>query len=421
MRFIRLFMIVGLLVMVISGCGGGGSSSPSAPSTTITLSGKVTEGLSGISGTTVTVQDNNNTFTKTTSTDSSGNYSVTVPTQGTYTITVAKDRYLYSPQSSTITTSSNSNTQDFTGTTPTILASALFEPRGIAIDAYDVYWNDNRGNYNGYTSTGGLKKVTLSGGGVVSLGVNGWPLMTSDTSNLYFVDPSSSQITKVNKSNGVKTVLLAGGAGRIAYDIAVDSNNVYWYETGQLNKMSINGGTITTLATGSSYSNGIAIDDSYVYWIDYATGGTGALKKIGINGGPVTTLTTITYAPSTSRAVAVDSNYVYWVAQTYSIGSTAKTNISKISKDGGTVTVLTNADVGGANIVVDSSYVYWGGINLYKIGTSGGTVTVLSSVAPSSIAVDSTSVYWTSGGYDILPGSSPPLDIGKGYLNKIAK
>ena len=73
-----------------------------------------------------------------------------------------------------------------------------------------------------------------------------------------------------------------------------------------MTKVALNGGTPVILApTGGQ---GIAVDDASVYWTDF--GNPGSVNKVSINGGPATVLATNLQYPA---GIAVDSTSVYWV------------------------------------------------------------------------------------------------------------
>jgi hypothetical protein len=130
--------------------------------------------------------------------------------------------------------------------------------------------------------------------------------------------------------------------------LAVDEANVYW-TTGStiyglfLRKTPKAGGAATTLATGS-LPYGLVIKGSFVYWSDGAGGpSTHQIKKTPTAGGA-----TITLASDTSYAhfLAVDGSYVYWLNSERPDLNIPATVYSVPVGGGATQTVLSLTDSG---------------------------------------------------------------------------
>ncbi len=78
-----------------------------------TVSGRVTSGTAGLSGVTVALSG---ARTATATTDSNGNYSLTVTSEGVYTVTPSKQHYTFAPQSLSFTNPLSNRTADFAAT-----------------------------------------------------------------------------------------------------------------------------------------------------------------------------------------------------------------------------------------------------------------------------------------------------------------
>ena len=145
----------------------------------------------------------------------------------------------------------------------------------VVVDGTNAYW--------GYTN-GGLFKAPLSSGTRVSLrepGSPGTPRISQIAvaqGNVYFstgtgtppavTTPTNSTIYRIPISGGTATPMISGLGVRHA--VAADATGVY-FSDGDLKRMSHDGSTTVTLATG--YSAGfIVLDAQYVYWTDASTG-----------------------------------------------------------------------------------------------------------------------------------------------------
>jgi len=96
-------------------------------------------------------------------------------------------------------------------------------------------------------------------------------------------------------------------------------------------KIDKQGGTPVTLASGQSPEEAIAVDDSYVYWID----GGGALARVPLAGGAPEVIAT-TSEQGFTQQMAVNSTHVYWVFYRYT-GTTADGGLLRAPIEGGAV------------------------------------------------------------------------------------
>lgn len=217
----------------------------------------------------------------------------------------------------------------------------------------------------------------------------------------------TSALKKAPVAGGLQTTLVADTGTSEPGAIAANSTDVFYIdnrwsqtETPSIRKISINGGTVATLASSVQWANTLMIDSTDAYWWDTELGGTcitrpnsGFIKKVSLAGGSVTTLVSGLPNDLNSRyEIVTDGANVLWADAD---------GIKKMPTGGGAMVVLSSvpkiasgscSDSSGSatnyshpvlGIATDGTFVYWLERNtqqpyfaqLKKVPVSGGTVT----------------------------------------------
>jgi hypothetical protein len=150
---------------------------------------------------------------------------------------------------------------------------------------------------------------------------------------------------------------------------------------------------------------GIVVDEENVYWSCGRPGGGSALRRVPKCGGAPTTMVTGGQRAGGSGPLAVSATNVYWVsdygaalavATTNKVGGTPSTLASGISVGGGDIIVGT-LGLDGASVYLATAYSSGPVMSVPLGGGAPETLASLATEQPSGyVAVDSTSVYWTS-------------------------
>jgi hypothetical protein len=194
-------------------------------------------------------------------------------------------------------------------------------------------------------------------------------------------------------AGGTPVTLVAAGSGEVFGSLAVDGTNVYWAEPsnpGAVLSVPVGGGAPKTLASQQPQPNSISIAGNSVYWTLFRY----SVVSVPVGGGvPVTV--GIGVMPN---SVAADSNNVYFTDD--GNGTVVQAPLA----DAGTQFMLVNMQPSPRNIAVDSTSVYWTSGTTQSSSTGsfvktpidGGAISTLVSgpCAPSYVVVRGSAAYY---------------------------
>jgi sugar lactone lactonase YvrE len=310
---------------------------------------------------------------------------------------------------------------------PIRLASGT-SPSSIAIDGTTVYWIDSAlGTVNEVPSCGGAATTlvttsTLGSSTLIPAGiaVQGGAVYFT-TQDPWNPNDGDGAVWRVPSSGGTPTMLVQG-LDRPG-PIAVTGASMYWIESwethaddGRVVQAPIDGSSTNILASAQNGPVGLALGDGYVVWttsgfVDSVRGtiwdapaGGGVGDGIGVG-------------QDMPVSVAVDGTNAFWADE----GDPNVPNSGSIMKkplDPNAAANPVTLVSGGApqGIAVDGRYAYWTDSQaqtVNRVPLAGGAPTTVATrqVAPLAIAVDETSVYWTT----------VAVGTGVGSVMKIAK
>jgi hypothetical protein len=232
-------------------------------------------------------------------------------------------------------------------------------------------------------------------------------------------------------SVGACDLVLASTTGNVG-GMAVDATSVYWtaYSDGDVLKVPVTGGTVTTLASQQDEPSEIAVTPTSVYW----TNATGALLSVPIGGGSVDTL-----ASSAINSFALDTTNLYTLAGAFLL----QTPLA----GGSTTTLASGLGQGSGPVAVGAAHVYWaspcssssptdagadasadGGTGsgpacVMQVPIGGGQVATLATgfYQVSTIVEYGANVYWEYPGQNgMVDGSVVTVPIGGGSVTTLA-
>jgi hypothetical protein len=148
-----------------------------------------------------------------------------------------------------------------------------------------------------------------------------------------------------------------------------------------------------TLVTGSIVDFDVA--GSTVYFIDGQPGVSGTIEAVPVSGGTATTI--VSSQPYSFSEITADSSNVYFTYQ----DSSQQGYVAKATIAGGTITTIASMQQAPSTIAVNATTVYWvdgwGNLGMSPIATpSPQKLTPMMAQAGTGLALGSTDVYWAS-------------------------
>jgi hypothetical protein len=226
---------------------------------------------------------------------------------------------------------------------PTALASGLYYPGALTVDATHVY----------FATADGLYSVPIGGGSTSSLAsLQGSATgIAVDKSSVY---ASVTPFSPMDKGS-VVSVPLFGGAPKTLADnldepkgVATSGQNVYYADTTDVFSVASGGGKAKTIES-QQYAYAVAADATHTYW----TSGLemGAVMQAGLGGGVPLTLVSDQFYPN---AITVDAANVF-----FTVGKGGGGTVVKVPIGGGAAVTLANAQAYPTSVAVNSTRVFW--------------------------------------------------------------
>jgi len=224
-----------------------------------------------------------------------------------------------------------------------LLAEGEGHPCGIAVDGVHVFWR---------THEGAVRQLTLGEQDPVSraTGQGDSCAIASDVNAVYWGEPGPS-------SDTIWRAPLSAGAGeefvtltRVRTITATDPIQLFWTAptAGAIYSADKATGAVTQVATATD-GCGIGVDATQVFWTQN-TQGQGSVRSALLQGGMQQTVAGSLNAPC---PLALDASNVYF-ADVASPGT-----VNRVSKSGGAVTPLADGQLSPCSVAIESTSAFW--------------------------------------------------------------
>jgi hypothetical protein len=252
------------------------------------------------------------------------------------------------------------------------------------------------------------------GGRLVATAVDVTPDMALSADAVYWTTGTEVMRVPLAGGDALPVAIAQNGANALG----IDSRSIYWTNkggptaTGSVVALALDGGTVTTLASGQDSPGAVAVADAGVYFV---VGGTyladggrspASVLSVPLAGG---TPATVVSGLGPIGPVATNGDVVAFVVS--SVAGTVS-QISTAPSVGGATTVLATSNHFVPAIAVDATTVYWADASSSGIDTTsadgairsvplaGGPATVLAQnqAAPAKTIVLGSTLYWSAAG-----------------------
>jgi hypothetical protein len=275
------------------------------------------------------------------------------------------------------------------GGSPVLVQGEIDAPAAIATDATAVFWVEGNAMWN-IEGFGRVARVAHGGGSLEVLveSAEGGPFDV-DATHAYFADRFT--VKRVLRGGGRVERLAIGNAPII--DLATDGVRVYWVEDAgfaTLRSTPVQGGAVSTHATGDGPGGLVRVDASAIYWM----GRGNVIRRVPKTGGTEQTLVALAAGGITDFVVA--GGYLLYSEWDGS-------RIVRIPSTGGESLVLQTLRIDGTRrLGSDGARLYWiDQLDLAWVPVSGGDPEFIihgavasSPFRASPIAVDGPRLFW---------------------------
>jgi hypothetical protein len=212
--------------------------------------------------------------------------------------------------------------------------------------------------------------------------------------------------------------------------LTIDATNLYWinfgsddvYSTsGSIMRLPLRGGTPVTVASQQRSPRSLIVAGSTLYWTNGGTDGDGtgsSVMKVDISGGSATMIVDATQG--SPAGIAATSTSLYWATYSSSMGG----RILMTPLAGGGLTEILPGIFG--DILIDGPYLFAASNgtpgDLIKVELTGASPATLAmnQESPHALAIDDTSIYWTTQGLGSGMGTVLKMPKNGGVLSALA-